>query len=113
MTSILGVLELRDYGIIAAIVVALTGGAAYTTRQRMNLGRLERQLDSLHQKMDALLKHQGVDVPPPPPSGLSSEVERLANAPGGKIAAIKLYREQTGAGLAEAKARIEEFLQSK
>jgi ribosomal protein L7/L12 len=63
--------------------------------------------------MDALLKHQGVEVPPPPPSGLSSEVERLANAPGGKIAAIKLHRQQTGAGLAEAKVKIEEFLQSK
>jgi hypothetical protein len=113
MTSILGVLEFGDYAIIAWIVVVFAGGAAYTIRQRVDLRRLERQLDWLHQKVDALMKHQGVEVPPPPPSGLSSEVERLASAPDGKIAAIKLYREQTGAGLAEAKAKIEEFLQSK
>ncbi|MGA2863956.1 MAG: hypothetical protein ABSF95_05665 [Verrucomicrobiota bacterium] len=116
MTSILGVLEFRDYAIIAAIVVLLTGAyykrvTARALRQRIDLRGLKRQLDWLHQKMDALLKHQGVELPPPPPSGLSSEVERLANAPGGKIAAIKLYREQNpGVGLAEAKAKIEEFL---
>lgn len=114
MTSIVGVLEFGDYAIIAWIVVVFAGGAAYTTRQRINLGRLERQLDWLHQKLDALLKHHGVELPPLPPSGLSSEVEQLANAPGGKIAAIKLYREQNpGVGLAEAKAKVEEFLQGK
>ncbi len=114
MPSLLGVLEFGDYAIIAGIGVLFAGSAAYATRQRIDLGRLERQLDWLHQKMDALLKHQGVELPPLPASGLSSEVERLANAPGGKIAAIKLYREQNpGVGLAEAKAKVEEFLQSK
>jgi len=118
MTSLLGVLEIGDYAIFAAIigaiVVLLTRGAAYTTRQAGDLRRLERQLDWLHQKIDALLKLQGVELPPPPPSGLSSEVERLAHEPGGKIAAIKLYREQNpGTGLAEAKAKIEDVLRGK
>jgi hypothetical protein len=60
MTPLLGVLEFGDYAIIAWIVVVFAGGAAYTARQRIDLGRLEQQLDRLHQKMDALLKHQGV-----------------------------------------------------
>jgi len=110
MPPLLGILEFGDYAIIAWIVAAFAGGAAYTARQRVDLGRLERQLNQLQQKMDALLKHQGVELPPPPPSGLSPEVERLASDPGTKIQAIKLYRDQNpGVGLAEAKAKIEEF----
>ena len=78
MTSILGLLEFGDYAIIAWIVVVFAGGAAYTARQRINLGRLEGQSDWLHRKIDALLRQQN-----------------------------------PGVGLAEAKAKIEEFLQSK
>jgi hypothetical protein len=112
MTPPLGVLEFGDYAIIAGIVVVFAGAAAYTTRQRIDLGRLERQLSWLQQKMDALLKHQGVELPPPPPSSLSQEVERLASDPSTKIQAIKLYREQNpGVGLAEAKTKIEAFFE--
>ncbi len=90
------------------------GGAAYTTRPDINLLRLERQVRELQQKLDALLKHEGIELPPPPASGLSPEVELLASDPGGKIAAIKLYREQNpGTGLREAKLKIEEFYQSR
>ena len=111
MTPLIGVLEFGDYAIIAWIVVVFAGGAAFTARQRVDLGRFEKQLNLLQLKLDALLKHHGVELPPPPPSGLSPEVERLANEPGGKIAAIKLYRQQNpGTGLAEAKAKIEDFL---
>ena len=113
MPTLLGVLEFGDFAIIAGIGFLFAGSAAYSTRQRIDLGRLERQLDWLHQKMDALLKHQGIELPPPPPSGLSPEVERLASDPSTKIKAIKLYREQnSGVGLAEAKAKIEAFPKS-
>lgn len=55
-------------------------------------------------KVDALLKHSGVDV-----SSLAAhEAEALARA-GRKIEAIKVYRELTGAGLAEAKAAVEKL----
>jgi hypothetical protein len=112
MTAPFGVLELGDFAIIAGIVVVFAGGAAYTRRQRINLGHLERQLDCLEQKMDALLKHQGIELPPPPASGLSPEVERLASDPSTKIQAIKLYRQQNpGVGLAEAKTKIEAFFE--
>ena len=110
MTPLLGVLEFGDYAIIAWIVAVFAGGAAYTARQRIDLGRLEQQLNRLEQKLDSLLKHQGIELPPPPPSGLSPEVERLASDPNTKIQAIKLYRDQNpGVGLAEAKAKIEAF----
>lgn len=91
-------------------MAVFAGGAARTKRQGFDLGRLERRLKSVDQKLDAQLKHEGIEPPPPPPSGLSPEVERLARDPRTKIAAIKLYRQENpGVGLAEAKAKIEEF----
>jgi hypothetical protein len=114
MTTLLAVLEFGDYAIIAAIVAVLAGGAAYTSRQEINLGLMQGQLRDLQRKLDALLKHQGLELPPLPPSGLSPEVERLASDPKEKIAAIKLYREQNpGVGLAEAKSKIEAFIEGR
>jgi ribosomal protein L7/L12 len=43
---------------------------------------------------------------------LSEEVQRLARDPAQKISALKLHREQTGLGLAEAKEDIEDFIKS-
>jgi len=45
-------------------------------------------------------------------ASISEEVQRLARDPAQKIEAIKLYREQTGLGLAEAKADIENFIKT-
>jgi hypothetical protein len=102
MTPLLAILEQRDYTVIAVIVIIatgfakiFTGGASFAARQRLDLRRLER-------KLDALLKHQGIELP--------SEAEILAKDPTQKIAAIKLYREENpGVGLTEAKARVEEI----
>lgn len=55
-------------------------------------------------KLDALLRHSGVDL-----STLAvREAEALVRA-GRKIEAIKVYRELTGTGLAEAKAAVEQL----
>lgn len=102
MTPVFATLEFSDYAIIAWIVVVFAGGAVYATRQPNDLRRLER-------KLDALLKHQGVSLPPI----LSDEVQRLARDPARKIEALKLHREQTGLGLADAKADVEAFLAGK
>lgn len=48
----------------------------------------------------------------PLPAGMSDAVKRLARDPAQKIEAIKLHRGQTGLGLAEAKADIEEFIKT-
>ena len=117
MTTLLALLEPIDFVFIAGIVAVLAGGGAYASRQKIDLQRLERQLGTLEVKLDALLKHQGVELPSPPPlppSGLSPEVERMALDPAMKIAAIKLYREQNpGSGLAEAKDKVEAFYKSR
>ena len=110
ITPLLAVLEFGDYAIIAFIVVVFAGGAAFTARPDINLNRLQRQMNELQQKLDALLKHHGIEMPTPPPSDLSPENQMMARDPSQKIAAIKLYRqEHPGTGLREAKERIEEF----
>lgn len=115
MATLFAILELKDYAIIAIIVAVFAGGATAltTNRPEINLTYLELlefKMNLLQKKLDALLKHQGIDLPTPPPSGLSPEVEYLASVPGRKIAAIRLYRQQNpGVGLAEAKAKIEKY----
>jgi len=96
-------LSVGDFAIIAWLAIVFGGAAAYTTRQRVDLRRLER-------KLDALLKHEGISAPLE--ASLSEEVQRLARDPAQKMAAMKLHREQTGLGLAEAKADIEEFIKT-
>jgi len=104
MTPILATtLQFNDFAIIAWLVVVFAGAAAYITRQPVDLRRIER-------KLDALLKHQGVSLPPL--GSMSEEVKQLARDPSRKIEAIKLHREQTGLGLAEAKSDVEDFIKT-
>jgi Ribosomal protein L7/L12 C-terminal domain len=68
------------------------------------------RLRGVERKLNALLRHHGVD----PTQGLllSDRVKLLATDPGRKIEAIKVYRQETGAGLAEAKEAVESFFKS-
>jgi hypothetical protein len=69
-----------------------------------------RQLARVEAKLDLLLTHLGLQyIDSTPPTTLSPEAQRLAND-GRKIDAIKVHREVTGLGLAEAKAEVEAFL---
>jgi len=86
-----------DFWIILAVLGMTLCLAVVQGRAQDRKARLER-------KLDALLKHAGVD-PWPQVSGEIGELVRQ----GRKIEAIKLYREQTGAGLKEAKDRVEEM----
>jgi ribosomal protein L7/L12 len=58
----------------------------------------------VEQKVDAILKHLGIEWK----DQVSERVKELARA-GKKIEAIKMYREETGAGLKEAKDAVEAF----
>ena len=86
--------------VVAAALIAVTIVA------RMASGEYQRHaLSRLEAKLDALLKHEGIQFDPfsdcPP-----AEVDALRR--GKKIDAIKAYREATGAGLKEAKEYVEE-----
>jgi ribosomal protein L7/L12 len=63
------------------------------------LGKLERQVAFL-------LEHLGLEYREGPHAGVSPEILELVRR-GDKIGAIKLFREETGFGLREAKEFIE------
>jgi ribosomal protein L7/L12 len=94
---------------IGAVIGFFSAGTGRgTTAAKVN--RLASQVIVLQNKLDALLKHQGIEIPTPMPADLSPELQLMAKDPQQKIAAIKLYREENpGTGLLEAKQRIEEF----
>jgi hypothetical protein len=99
MSPLLAILESSDYIIIAFLVLVSAAVASLATRRPVNLRRLER-------KLDALLQHEGIEMP----SRLSPGVQCLDTDPRTKIAAIKLHREENPElSLAEAKAEIEAF----
>ena len=72
-----------------------------------NMDAMKFRLERLERKVEALLAH--LDVKLPEEDG--DEYRRLISAEG-KLHAIKLYRERTGAGLSEAKRAIDEIERS-
>ncbi len=68
-------------------------------------GATSARLARLERKIDAIIAHLGIELPD---DGME-DIRALA-ASGQKIAAIKEYRNRTGAGLAEAKNAVERGL---
>jgi ribosomal protein L7/L12 len=70
--------------------------------------RLRERVRILEDQTAHLFRHLGLDPAdvPPPSTELDPEVVQLINS-GKKIHAIKLHRERTGLGLAEAKDAID------
>lgn len=67
---------------------------------------LRRQLDRIESMLRAIMNHLDVSFEEARRDGVSDGVRSLARR-GRKIEAIKLYREETGLGLAEAKSVID------
>jgi hypothetical protein len=67
--------------------------------------RLQKRVLDLEIRLHKLQDHIGFVADTSPP--ITDDVKVLARTPGSKIAAIKLYRQQTGAGLKEAKDAVE------
>jgi ribosomal protein L7/L12 len=66
-----------------------------------------RRIQELERKLNLVLTHLGID--PNVQVTPSSHVASLAADPRQRIAAIKAYREQTGAGLKEAVAVVDKI----
>ncbi len=73
-------------------------------------GKDHERLARIESKLNTLLHH--FEIEPVSGAALSDRVKELARDPSKKIAAIKAHRDETGAGLAEAKAAIEAFTNS-
>lgn len=68
------------------------------------LAHTHTKVERLERKVSLLLRHAGMDVT----EIASREALELLQA-GKKVAAIKLYRQYTGCGLAEAKSAVEKL----
>ncbi|MFI5621941.1 ribosomal protein L7/L12 [Nocardioides sp. NPDC051685] len=92
------------FGIVAlaGLVLLYVVIESSSTRTRTEL---TRRLNRLEDKVDLLLKQAGLEEPPLP---RQDEFVALVRA-GKKIEAIKVYREATGVGLAEAKRAVEQL----
>jgi ribosomal protein L7/L12 len=85
-------------GLLAAITLLL-------------LAHMSTKLSQVQRQVARLARHfnLNVDAPMPP----SDRVKDIAADPTRKIEAIKVYREETGAGLAEAKQAVEDYIRSR
>jgi len=72
------------------------------------VSRTQTRLERVERRLNLLLRHFNID--PSAGSPLSDRVRGLADDPARKIEAIRVYREETGAGLAEAKAAVEAYI---
>ena len=70
------------------------------SQRPVDSGRLLR----IERKLDLVLDRLGLEFQP-----FSDNVRQAADS-GNKILAIKLYREETGLGLAQAKKDVEEYM---
>lgn len=57
-----------------------------------------------------LMRHHDIDLTERLP--LSDRVKEIAHDPSRKIEAIKVYREETGASLSDAKQAVEEYIRN-
>jgi hypothetical protein len=100
-------LEFGDFAIIAALILLFAGGGAAASRYLRPADR--DRLQRIEHKLDLLLTHLGIEYVAPPKAAW----QELADDPVRKIEAIKVYREQTGVGLAEAKKAVEEYIEGR
>jgi uncharacterized protein YoxC len=90
-------------GLGVLVVLAILNAERHSRSIRRDVARVDRKLNSILKQMNFTFDEFAV---------LSDRVKELARDPNRKIEAIKVYREETGAGLAEAKETIEAFIHS-
>ena len=105
------ILEFTDFAIIAAILAAIVAVLAGGAAVRASFGPADRgRLARVEEKLDLLLTHAGLDYTPAPKAAWQALADE---GPARKIAAVKAYREEKGAGLAEAKRAVEDYIEGR
>ena len=72
------------------------------------IGFLGRKIEKMERKLDILLKQLNIEIPDEPVSPDMNNVKVLIDQ-GNVMEAIKVYRQQFGGSLAEAKTAVEEL----
>jgi ribosomal protein L7/L12 len=90
-------------GLGVIVVLAILNTERQAASIRRDVARADRKLNLILKQMNISFDEFAV---------LSDRVKELARDPTRKIEAIRVYREETGFGLAEAKETVEAFLHS-
>lgn len=85
------------------LLALIATAASITSTVTLRMKALERRSERLERRLGLVLDHFGIEEPEP--AGLD-EVRALVRD-GRTIEAIRVYRQVTGAGLAEAKQAVE------
>jgi hypothetical protein len=94
----------KNVDINSGLLIAVCVLILLSILQQLRSPSLRGRADRVEQKVDAILKHLGIEWK----DQVSERVKELVRT-GKKIEAIKMYREETGAGLKEAKDAVEAF----
>lgn len=73
--------------------------------------RMQDSIARIDRKLNALLRHFDIDAADA--LGVSDRVKELARDPSKRIEAIKVYRAETGVGLAEAKDAVDAVINAR
>jgi ribosomal protein L7/L12 len=95
---------------IAIVAIAAFMILATVLSAALEVGKIRRDVARLDRKVNLLLKQMNVSYEAA--FELSDRVKELARDPARKIAAIKAYREETGAGLYDTKEAVEAWISS-
>jgi ribosomal protein L7/L12 len=88
---------------VAVVLVMVFSGSRAKEQSRTTV-----RLAAVERKLDLVLDHLGIVEPPAEEPDVVHYLER-----GERIQAIKVYRERTGMGLAEAKAAVDRIAQQR
>ncbi len=98
-------MDIWHWGLVILVVVAFVESLSRGKATE----RLQKRVLDLEVRLHKIQEHLGFVADPSPP--VTDDVKVLARTPGSKIAAIKLYRQQTGAGLKDAKDAVERMME--
>ncbi|MEV7626728.1 ribosomal protein L7/L12 [Actinoplanes sp. NPDC089786] len=94
-----------EYIVVVAGVILVVGLAMLAAGSRgQDRRNTAIRLAAIERKLDLIMKHQGIVEPRIEAPDVVQELMQ-----GRKIQAIKIYRERTGVGLAEAKNAVEQI----
>ena len=98
-----------NFWLLLVLIALLMALMVFPTAPRSSAA-MARRLIRLERKVDLVLRHLEIQCDMILPD-LPERVKDLAKDPAKKIQAIKAYREETGAGLAEAKEAVEAWME--
>jgi ribosomal protein L7/L12 len=96
------------WSVVLLVVVAVGLAMVFSGSRARERAQTTARLAAIERKLDVVLGHLGIAESPPEEPDVLRHLER-----GERIQAIKVYRERTGMGLADAKEAVDRIAQQR